>query len=218
MVQHKNHDAAEVAAKARAAQARGAKVGLISIAGQGLSVTVADRVEWDSVVDVALPKLALAALYDAGGVAEDDGEGCFLAEMAVKLVLNAVTTGGHIIKGKILSNRMVDLQVRAVANLASFRGSRIAPARFSCGVPCAASLGSEPQLLPHPARAGAPASPPARRRMNWPFRPQSLMAPLPLFASSPLFPLPSPVRLARPLALPFCRSRTTNSSTAPSAL
>ena len=49
--QHKNHDAAEVAVKARAAQARGAKVGLISIAGQGLSGAVADRVEWDSVVD-----------------------------------------------------------------------------------------------------------------------------------------------------------------------
>ena len=35
----------------------------------------------------------------------------FLVELAAKLVLNALTTGGHILKGKILRNRMVDVQV-----------------------------------------------------------------------------------------------------------
>eukprot|EP00041_Stephanoeca_diplocostata_P019841 m.432496 g.432496 ORF g.432496 m.432496 type:complete len:650 (+) comp21408_c0_seq3:177-2126(+) len=49
-----------------------------------------------------------------GGTANDtavvDHMG-FLGEISVKLVLNAMTTGGHVLKGKILQNRMVDLQV-----------------------------------------------------------------------------------------------------------
>eukprot|EP00041_Stephanoeca_diplocostata_P019843 m.432522 g.432522 ORF g.432522 m.432522 type:complete len:131 (+) comp21408_c0_seq6:521-913(+) len=45
-----------------------------------------------------------------GGTANDtavvDHMG-FLGEISVKLVLNAMTTGGHVLKGKILQNRMV---------------------------------------------------------------------------------------------------------------
>ena len=33
-------------------------------------------------------------------------------EIAVKWVLNAITTGAHVLKGKVLKNYMVDLQVR----------------------------------------------------------------------------------------------------------
>ena len=33
-------------------------------------------------------------------------------EMAMKWALNAVSTGAHIMKGKVLCNRMVDLQLR----------------------------------------------------------------------------------------------------------
>jgi N-acetylmuramic acid 6-phosphate (MurNAc-6-P) etherase len=52
-----------------------------------------------------------ATKLSAGPSAAADGEGDVLAEIAVKLVLNAITTGGHIIKGKIMSNRMIDMQV-----------------------------------------------------------------------------------------------------------
>ena len=36
----------------------------------------------------------------------------FLCEAAVKWVLNAVSTGAHVMIGKVLRNRMIDLQVR----------------------------------------------------------------------------------------------------------
>ena len=36
----------------------------------------------------------------------------WLCEVALKWVLNAITTGGHVLKGKVLKNRMIDLQVR----------------------------------------------------------------------------------------------------------
>ena len=34
------------------------------------------------------------------------------AQMGIKWVLNAMTTGAHVIKGKVVSNLMVDVQVR----------------------------------------------------------------------------------------------------------
>lgn len=36
----------------------------------------------------------------------------WLCEVALKWVLNAITTGAHVLKGKVLKNRMIDLQVR----------------------------------------------------------------------------------------------------------
>jgi N-acetylmuramic acid 6-phosphate (MurNAc-6-P) etherase len=33
------------------------------------------------------------------------------AEYAMKLVLNAITTGGHVLKGKVYQNRMIDLRI-----------------------------------------------------------------------------------------------------------
>ena len=40
-----------------------------------------------------------------------------LSEMSVKWVLNAISTGAHVMKGKVLGNKMVDLQVRYVADI-----------------------------------------------------------------------------------------------------
>ena len=37
-----------------------------------------------------------------------------LLEVAVKWVLNAVSTGAHVLRGKVLNNKMVDLRVRCV--------------------------------------------------------------------------------------------------------
>lgn len=37
-----------------------------------------------------------------------------LFEIAVKWVLNAISTGAHVLRGKVLGNRMIDLQVRSV--------------------------------------------------------------------------------------------------------
>ena len=37
-----------------------------------------------------------------------------LLEAAVKWVLNAVSTGAHVLRGKVLNNKMVDLRVRCV--------------------------------------------------------------------------------------------------------
>lgn len=36
---------------------------------------------------------------------------CEQRELSTKLVLNAVSTGGHVLKGKIYQNHMIDLQV-----------------------------------------------------------------------------------------------------------
>ena len=38
----------------------------------------------------------------------------FLSEAATKWTLNALSTGGHVQKGKIMKNRMVDVSVRLV--------------------------------------------------------------------------------------------------------
>ena len=35
-----------------------------------------------------------------------------LTEMSTKWILNAISTGAHIMKGKVLGNRMIDLYVR----------------------------------------------------------------------------------------------------------
>ena len=36
----------------------------------------------------------------------------YVAQMGIKWVLNALTTGAHVIKGKVVRNLMVDVQVR----------------------------------------------------------------------------------------------------------
>ena len=64
-------------------------------------------VPWDAHVAVALPAVRLGSLVVEG---LPQGEGCLLAELAMKLVLNSVTTGGHVLAGKIMSNRMIDMQ------------------------------------------------------------------------------------------------------------
>lgn len=41
----------------------------------------------------------------------DDALGLAPIEMGIKLVLNAITTGGHVLAGKVYGNRMVDLRI-----------------------------------------------------------------------------------------------------------
>jgi N-acetylmuramic acid 6-phosphate (MurNAc-6-P) etherase len=57
-------------------------------------------------VSVKLPFEAIKVLC---GV--DDNFLSFFTEMSLKWCLNAVSTGAHIAKGKILSNKMIDVQV-----------------------------------------------------------------------------------------------------------
>ncbi|MCX7625327.1 MAG: hypothetical protein N2Z21_03845 [Candidatus Sumerlaeaceae bacterium] len=44
-------------------------------------------------------------------IAYDEGLGLAPIEMGIKLVLNAITTGGHVLAGKVYGNRMVDLRI-----------------------------------------------------------------------------------------------------------
>ena len=62
-------------------------------------------------VAITLPRLTPTAAPLSLTACAPEGE--FLAELAVKLVLNAATTGGHIVKGKVMRNRMIDMQVCA---------------------------------------------------------------------------------------------------------
>ncbi len=39
-----------------------------------------------------------------------------LSELSVKWVLNAISTGAHVLKGKVLGNRMIDMQARCEQN------------------------------------------------------------------------------------------------------
>eukprot|EP00048_Salpingoeca_helianthica_P018073 m.240581 g.240581 ORF g.240581 m.240581 type:complete len:597 (+) comp23477_c0_seq1:25-1815(+) len=62
----------------------------------------------------------------------------FLSEISLKLVLNALTTIGHVIKGKVVQNRMIDLQVsnnklffRAIGIIALFSETSEAAARHA---------------------------------------------------------------------------------------
>jgi hypothetical protein len=98
---------AEVVAMASVVTSSGAKLGMISVGTTGEAVAPAPLSSLcTGAVHLELPAVAPAAIRSIAG-----RHGNFLAEIGVKLVLNAVTTGGHIMKGKIFGNRMVDLQV-----------------------------------------------------------------------------------------------------------
>eukprot|EP00040_Diaphanoeca_grandis_P032737 m.199145 g.199145 ORF g.199145 m.199145 type:complete len:594 (+) comp32724_c0_seq1:163-1944(+) len=101
-----NADMSPIVDRASQSKKAGAKVAIVTV-NQPSAVGVA----WDASVNIVLPSTSLRNLHSHQQDDPANGEGCFLADIAVKLVLNAITTGGHIIKGKILSNRMVDLQV-----------------------------------------------------------------------------------------------------------
>ncbi len=49
-----------------------------------------------------------------GHMTTPDSHMTLLYEIAVKWVLNAISTGAHVLRGKVLGNRMIDLQVRSV--------------------------------------------------------------------------------------------------------
>ena len=63
---------------------------------------------YDSTVVVTLPWQPLS-WYWSRDVSRD-----LLLEAGVKWVLNAISTGAHILSGKVLGNRMIDLKVRSV--------------------------------------------------------------------------------------------------------
>ena len=57
-----------------------------------------DNAPWDVYVPVYTKRsqLSISTSVDFPG-----SGGCFLSEIAMKLVMNAATTGGHILKGKV---------------------------------------------------------------------------------------------------------------------
>ena len=63
---------------------------------------------FDSHVQVVLPWQPLSYYWSCPDQSD------FLLEASVKLVLNAVSTGAHVLRGKVLGNRMADLRVRYV--------------------------------------------------------------------------------------------------------
>ena len=86
-------------------------------------------VVWDQRVDIAVSRAELSV--GTFGVP-------VLAEMAMKIALNAVTTCGHVLKGKVMRNKMVDLQVsnnklffRSISIVADFANATPAHARDS---------------------------------------------------------------------------------------
>mgnify|MGYP002402381604 CR=1 FL=1 len=106
--------------------ATGARVAVVRAAAPD-APALADAPANTLVVSVQLPALALSVLPAGPAV---------LAELAVKLVLNAATTGGHVLKGKVMGNYMIDLQVsnnklfyRATSIVASFSGAPLPAAR-----------------------------------------------------------------------------------------
>jgi hypothetical protein len=104
----------EATSIAKGARTRGARVGIVTIGtAQCCSEPAATLATWcDASAHVDLPSVSPSAVSKLHSAASSCRAGEFLAEIAVKLVLNAVTTGGHVMKGKVLSNRMVDMQVR----------------------------------------------------------------------------------------------------------
>ena len=67
------------------------------------------NVEFDLEIRVGLPWSSLISLWPFQW---DKLTAAIFAQLSVKLILNAMTTGAHIIKGKVLGNKMADLQVR----------------------------------------------------------------------------------------------------------
>eukprot|EP00731_Ephydatia_muelleri_P031843 Em0023g350a len=59
-------------------------------------------------IRVLLPHQVLSSYWSSGLEEEEEAVNC---EMAVKWALNAISTGAHIMKGKVLCNKMVDLQL-----------------------------------------------------------------------------------------------------------
>ena len=60
-------------------------------------------------IRILLPRQVLSSYWSSDLEEEEEAVNC---EMAMKWALNAVSTGAHIMKGKVLCNRMVDLQLR----------------------------------------------------------------------------------------------------------
>ena len=67
-----------------------------------------DHELFDCYVQVVLPWQPLSYYWWCADQSDS------LLEAAVKWVLNAVSTGAHVLRGKVLNNKMVDLRVRYV--------------------------------------------------------------------------------------------------------
>lgn len=75
-----------------------------------------DYSAFDRHVEVLLPSQLLShyLVPHNGHMTSPEGHMTLLFEIAVKWVLNAISTGAHVLRGKVLGNRMIDLQVRSV--------------------------------------------------------------------------------------------------------
>lgn len=69
-------------------------------------LTQVDYGLFDCHVQVVLPWQPLSYYWSCPDQSD------FLLEASVKLILNAVSTGAHVLRGKVLGNRMADLKVR----------------------------------------------------------------------------------------------------------
>lgn len=78
---------------------------------QGPAVTEESEV-FAATVHIDLSSLSNLPVLVADGIWTQVGVMC--SELAVKWTLNAISTGAHIMKGKVCSNIMIDLKVRYV--------------------------------------------------------------------------------------------------------
>jgi hypothetical protein len=114
-----------------------------------------DAVDIATQIRVQLPSLSLSS---DGSSDEGTSEGYVsappvLAEFATKLILNAVSTGAHVLKGCVYHNRMINLNVsnfklfeRSVAVVESIAGVPEAEARdcLLCAIYCRSPVGAAP--------------------------------------------------------------------------
>ena len=111
----------------QSANVRHAKIMRVSI-NSPKSPTL-DNLQWNCNVEIRLSKTGLTA---------SPPNHMFLAEMSCKIVLNAVSTAAHILKGKVMGNFMIDLQVsnnklfhRSIGIVAKFAQVETDQARIS---------------------------------------------------------------------------------------
>jgi N-acetylmuramic acid 6-phosphate (MurNAc-6-P) etherase len=67
------------------------------------------KISTDVEVKISLPKEKLASLIGDRAVEQFS---MLFEEISAKWICNAITTGAHIMKGKVFQNIMVDLKVR----------------------------------------------------------------------------------------------------------
>jgi len=77
-----------------AARTQGAAVACVHVQQEDRQLPLVGGIAWDEALVISLPDLGFMS-------AATSADSCPYGELAVKLVLNAITTGAHIIKGKV---------------------------------------------------------------------------------------------------------------------